>query len=195
MRNDPESHGLIPPMSSSDRIRAPTWIFTCTVVVLIAFEAHGSSNPPADPERQAEVSERGAQVMPFRLSATTHVFTKTPFGALQKVVAKDPKDAAQIQLIRHHLRDIADRFSRGDFSGPTEVHGVQMPGLSDLKKAKAGEISVQYQDLVDGGQIEYSTHEANLIVALHKWIDAQLSDHGPDAHEGHEQHHDHPIDQ
>ena len=41
---------------------------------------------------------------------------------------------------------IAERFSRGDFSGPTEVHGVQMPGLA-LKKAKAGEISVHYQDL------------------------------------------------
>lgn len=111
------------------------------------------------------------------------------------MVVKDPKDAAQIQLIRRHLSDIADRFSRGDFSGPTEVHGVEMPGLADLKKAKPGEIGVHYQDLVNGAQIEYSAQKANLIAALHKWVDAQLSDHGPDAHEGHEQHHDHAVDQ
>lgn len=42
---------------------------------------------------------------------------------------------------------------------------------------------MRYQDLVNGGQIEYSTRKANLIAALHNWIDAQLSDHGPDAHE------------
>src|SRR3989475_4391334 len=60
-------------------------------------------------------------------------------------------------LIRRHLSDIAERFARGDFSGPTEIHGGQMPGLADLKKARPGEISVHYQDLVNGGQIEYST--------------------------------------
>jgi hypothetical protein len=166
-------------------------------VLLVPFDAHANPTPPiaADPERQAEVSERGAEVMPFKLSATTHVFTKTSAGALQKVIVKDPDDTAQIGLIRRHLSDIADRFSRGDFSGPTEVHGAQMPGLADLKKAKPGEIIVHYQDLADGAQIEYSARKASLIAALHKWVDAQLSDHGPDAHEGHAQHHDHPVDQ
>ena len=86
----------------------------CTAVALIAFKAHGtpSSAVAAETERQAGVSARGAQVMPFELSATTHVFTKTAVGALQKVVVKDPRDAAQIQLIRRHLSDIAQRFSR-----------------------------------------------------------------------------------
>lgn len=75
-------------MPSSGRIRAAgrvsRWILMSTVLALFAFKAHGDPNPPVagDPERQAEVSERGAQVMPFKLSATTHVFTKTPVGAL-----------------------------------------------------------------------------------------------------------------
>lgn len=178
-------------------VRFPRWISLWAIVFLVAFNTHADPAPPiaADPERQAEVSERGAQVMPFKLSATTHVFTKTSVGALQKVIVKEPNDTAQIGLIRRHLSDIADRFSRGDFSGPTEVHGAQMPGLADLKRAKPGEIGVHYQDLVDGGQIEYSAQKANLIAALHKWVDAQLSDHGPDAHEGHMQHHDHAVDQ
>src|SRR6184192_3086370 len=102
--------------------RVPRWIFMCTAVALIAFKAHGtpSSAVAAETARQAGVSARGAQVMPFELSATTHVFTKTAVGALQKVVVKDPRDAAQVQLIRRHLSDIA---RRGDFSGPTEIHG------------------------------------------------------------------------
>jgi hypothetical protein len=200
-RNDPESHGLTPSMPSSGCIRGvlhlPQWISLWAVVLLVPFNAHADPAPPiaADPERQAEVSERGAQVMPFKLSATTHVFTKTSAGALQKVIVKDPNDTAQIGLIRRHLSDIADGFSRRDFSGPTEVHGAQMPGLADLKKAKPAEISVRYQDLAEGAQIEYSAQKANLIEALHKWVDAQLSDHGPDAHEGHMQHHDHAVDQ
>src|SRR5437879_5989219 len=163
-------------MQSSGRIRGvvpvPRWLLMCTTVALIAFKTHGTpaSVVAADTDRQAGVSARGAQVMPFELSATTHVFTKTAAGALQKVVVKDSKNAAQIQLIRRHLGDIAQRFARGDFSGPTEIHGGQMPGLADLKKARPGEISVHYQDLVNGGQIEYSTRKANLIAALHKWI-------------------------
>lgn len=38
----------------------------------------------ADPERQAEVSARGQDVMPFSLSATTHVFAKTASGAFSR---------------------------------------------------------------------------------------------------------------
>src|SRR2546430_6988918 len=68
-------------MQSSGRlrgvVRVPRWIFMCTAVALIAFKAHGtpSSAVAAETARQAGVSARGAQVMPFELSATTHVFT------------------------------------------------------------------------------------------------------------------------
>jgi hypothetical protein len=188
-------------MQASDRIDpavpVPRRILICTTAALFAFQTHGvpSSAVAADPERQAEVSARGAQVMPFGLSATTHVFTKTAVGGMQQVIVKDSKDARQIQLIRQHLSDIAQRFARGDFSAPTEIHGEHMPGLADLKKAKTGEITVHYQDLVDGGQIEYATQNANLVAALHKWIDAQLSDHGPDAHEGNEHQHQDMVHQ
>src|SRR5205814_6403145 len=76
-------------MQSSGRVRGvvrvPRWICMCTAVALIAFKAHGapSSAVAAETERQAGVSARGAQVMPFELSATTHVFTKTAVGALR----------------------------------------------------------------------------------------------------------------
>ena len=64
-----------------------------------------------------------------------------------------------------------------------------MPGLNELKRAKPGEISIQYVAIDGGGQVSYSTANPVLVDALHKWFDAQLSDHGADAMEGH--HHDH----
>jgi hypothetical protein len=137
-------------------------------------------------QRQEEVAARGAEVMPFKLIATTHVFTKTPTGGLQQVLAKNPRDTEQIRLIRMHLEDIANRFHQGDYSGPTQTHGEQMPGLAQLKAAKPGAVRILYTSLANGGQIEYLAKRPELIAAIHEWFDAQLSDHGADAMAGHD---------
>ncbi|MDN0085529.1 aspartate carbamoyltransferase [Crenobacter sp. SG2305] len=139
----------------------------------------------ADPGRQAEVSARGALVMPFELKATTHIFTKTQDGGVQQVVTKKAGDEHQIHLIREHLALIADHFSKGNFAEPANIHGANMPGLAELRQAKTGELTVSYQDLPNGGQIQFSAHDPLLVQALHKWFDAQLSDHGADAMRGH----------
>jgi hypothetical protein len=144
----------------------------------------------ADPQRQADVAARGAQAMPFNLSETTHIFTKTPSGGLQQVVAKDPQNAERIRMIRMHLGEIAASFAHRNFAAPTDIHGAQMPGLATLKGAKPGDITIRYSDLVDGGQIEYSSRNPTLVSAVHDWFDAQLSDHGADAMEGHDHSHD-----
>lgn len=136
--------------------------------------------------RQETVAERGVDVMPFDLKATTHVFTKTNSGGVQQVVAKNANDTRQTQLIREHLKEIAHQFSQGDFSGPTHIHGTDMPGLAALKAAKPGEIHVRYKPIKTGGEIAYVTKKPELVAALHKWFDAQVSDHGSDAMEGHD---------
>lgn len=146
---------------------------------------------PAPPERQAEVAARGAQVMPFELGATSHVFTKNRNGGLQLVLVKNPEDKEQLRLVRSHLREIAGRFQTGDFSAPTRIHGVSMPGLEQLAQARPGEITIHYRELSNGAQIRYATSNPALVPALHQWFDAQLSDHGADAHEGHEHYHGH----
>lgn len=143
-----------------------------------------------DAQRQAEVAKRGADVMPFSLNATTHVFTKTADGGLQRVVAKSAGDAAQVKLVRAHLRDIQAQFVKGNFSGPTHVHGAEMPGLAELEAATPGQIAIDYRDVSGGAELSYRTTDARLVLALHRWFDAQLSDHGPDAMAGHP-HHDH----
>jgi hypothetical protein len=130
--------------------------------------------------RQAEIGERGAQVMPFDLDRTTHVFEKLDDGGLQTVRADDPVDTAQVRLIQAHLIEEAEKFRRGDFSDPAAIHGQAMPGL-DALQTSAGRIDVAYTPLPDGGQIRYSTSEPALVDGLHEWFDAQLMDHGSHA--------------
>jgi hypothetical protein len=127
--------------------------------------------------RQEEVAKRGAQVMPFDLEQTTHVFQKLEDGGLQKVVVKDPANKKQIALIQSHLKEESEKFRKGDFSDPAKIHGEDMPGLAELK-ADVAKIDVRYAALSDGAQIRYTTKDAKLITALHRWFDAQLSDHG-----------------
>ncbi|AOW15765.1 aspartate carbamoyltransferase [Hydrogenophaga crassostreae] len=152
---------------------------------------HGTHmNPSAPDQRQAGVAQRGKDVMPFNLAATTHIFTKTAQGGVQQVVVKQDADnaAEQIHLTRLHLQEIRDQFLTGDFSGPTSIHGQDMPGLSALKAARPGQIAIAYKALDDGAELRYVTPDADLVSALHQWFDAQLSDHGKDAKAGHADH-------
>lgn len=129
-------------------------------------------------QRQAEVARRGAQVMPFDLQRTQHVFSKTADGGIQQVRVRDSSDREQITLIRQHLSTIASAFSAGDYSGPMRIHGTDMPGLSLLRQAKPGDIRIDYTDLVDGAQITYVSTQEEYVEAIHQWFNAQLHDHG-----------------
>ena len=148
------------------------------LLLLVVAPAFGQT---ADPSRQEAVRERSAEVMPFDMNSTTHVFTKTPEGGAQRVVVKSSGDTEQTALTRCHLRDIADRFARGDFGALTDVHGAEMPGLAALKAAVPGELHVRYRDLQAGAEIQYSSRDPKIVSALHEWFDAQVADHGTDA--------------
>ena len=166
--------------------------FTAVLPVLSAgLAAQTAAGEPAPLARQAEVAARGAQVMPFELTATSHVFTKNRNGGLQQVLVRNPKDKDQLRLVRSHLREIAGHFQAGDFSAPARIHGQAMPGLAQLQQARPGEISVHYRELHNGAQIRYATSNPALVAVLHQWFDAQLSDHGTDAREGHAHHQGH----
>jgi hypothetical protein len=151
-----------------------------STVVLVALAMVGildSIGVCAPPSRQEDVAARGAQVMPFDLAQTMHVFQPLEDGGLQAVTAKDPSNSAQIALIQAHLKEEAEKFRGGDFSDPAKIHGEDMPGLAALKTG-AGHINVQYTALPNGAQIRYTTQDTALIMALHQWFAAQLSDHG-----------------
>jgi len=161
-------------------------------IALIALAAAIAPCHAADESRQELIRKRSADVMPFDLKATTHIFTKTMTGGVQRVVARDPDDTKQIELIRAHLREIADEFRLRDFSGPLLVHGAAMPGLAALQAAPAGELRTGYRDVASGGEVEYSSTDPKIVDALHQWFDAQLVDHGADAMPGHDRLMQHP---
>lgn len=161
---------------------------TLAPIVLSLFVSLPLASYAADASRQAEVVRRGTDVMPFSLAATTHVFTKTAQGGVQRVIAKDSADAEQVRLVRSHLREIESQFRQGDYSGPSHIHGMDMPGLAELKSAPPGSITIRYQDVKGGAELSYRTADVKLVAALHRWFDAQLSDHGADAIAGHEHH-------
>ena len=96
----------------------------------------GWLKPPVT-SQQAMVHNMGAQVMPFDLSQTTHIFEMTESGGVQQVIAKDPGDTAQIALIQQHIQHEATLFSAGDFSDPSSLHGDTMPGVKELSAAAA----------------------------------------------------------
>ena len=127
-------------------------------------------------------AERERVVMPFDLSATLHIFEDTVTGGVQRVVANDPEDLANIRLIRDHLRAEAELFAQGNFRDPSFLHGADMPGLAELEAAgEAGLLEVSYEDLPDGGQVTYRSADLPTVVAIHLWFQAQVSDHGEHA--------------
>ncbi len=121
----------------------------------------------------------GADVMPFDLARTLHIFTPLEDGGLQEIVSRDG-DPAQIELIRQHLRKEAAAFSKGDFSDPARIHGMAMPGLKELEAA-GGKIEVDYADTQKGARLRYRSDDPATVDALHAWFRAQVRDHGADA--------------
>ncbi|MPZ95991.1 MAG: aspartate carbamoyltransferase [Propionibacteriales bacterium] len=134
-------------------------------------------------QHQEEVAQRGSEVMPFDLDATTHIFDKNSEGVVERVAADDPQDGTQIRLVREHLTKEEARFEGGDFSDPTAVHGEAMPGVKELSEG-ASEIDVEYVEIPNGAELIFTTTDRTLVRALHAWTDAQVYDHGDHASHG-----------
>jgi hypothetical protein len=151
--------------------------FIARLAVLTLVLAPGFAYAETSQER---VHKHSHHVMPFEMSATIHVFQMTETGGDQRVLARNPDDAEQISLIRQHLKHEADKFSRGDYSDPSRLHGADMPGLAELQ-ASPSEVAVSYSELPAGAQLSFRTEDRGLLTAIHRWFGAQLSDHGADA--------------
>jgi hypothetical protein len=155
-------------------------LVTAALTALLTISIVSGNDMFALGSRQAEIAARGAQVMPFDLDATTHLFQPSADGGIQQVTADKAGDTEQIALIRAHLQAEASKFQRGDFSDPTTIHGQDMPGVAQLQAGYA-RITVRYAELSNGAQLQYSTDDPVLIAALHAWFAAQTSDHGQHA--------------
>lgn len=157
--------------------RGRWWVALAVAGLVIALGFGGWYALARDTSAQAPMANRAAQVMPFDLARTTHTFTKTDVGGVEKVVVSDSTDTRDVALIRSHLAEEATLFRSGNYSDPAKIHGMDMPGLKELE-AGAARVTVTYADLPDGAQITYSSDEPALIAALHSWFDRQVADHG-----------------
>lgn len=157
-------------------------VVAAAALALLAPAACGGGDGDGDDlaARRAEVAERGEDVMGFDLDATTHRFEPVPTGLAQTVVADDPEASDQVALVREHLAHEVARFRAGDYGDPAQVHGDDMAGLAELE-AGAAAIAVAYEDTPAGGRITYATDDPALVDALHRWAEAQMTDHGAHA--------------
>jgi hypothetical protein len=167
------------------RSRHRWWLAGGVAVLLLAAAAavwmlggmhhhnHGNGNGNGNEHAMAQ---RAAQVMPFDLNATTHTFTKTGTGGVEKVVANRSTDQRNISLIRQHLSMEAGKFAQGDYSDPATIHGTGMPGLQELRAAGT-RVRIDYAEVPAGATITYSATDPVLVAALHSWFDAQSSQH------------------
>jgi len=157
--------------------------YAVAAVAALATIAVGCTQSDPIADQQGQVAERGAEVMPFDLDATTHLFTETDDGGIQVVTADDPADQRQIHLIREHLTEERDNFARGDFDDPARIHGHDMPGVAELT-AGYTDVSVTYAETPDGARLTYTTDDPQLVDAIHAWFERQVMDHGDDAEAG-----------
>ena len=152
-------------------------------VVLFLAGVVVASRHGAQMDHQAVIDTRSAEVMPFDLNKTTHVFQKTDGGGDESVVAIDAQDRQQVELIRTHLQDEANKFKHGDYEDPARIHGMDMPGLRDLETGYS-RVQVAYAELPAGGHITFVSTDPILVGAIHAWFDRQLRDHGAHATSG-----------
>jgi hypothetical protein len=166
------------PERTTRQRRRRWWIGALAVVIIAAvggtwYLLRHDDRPTSD----TAMAARAQQVMPFDLSRTTHTFTQTTDGGVERVVVNKLTDAHDRDLIRSHLQTEADNFRNGDYSDPVKIHGMDMPGVNALEQG-ATRINVVFTKIPGGAQITYAATEAPLISALHAWFDRQASDHG-----------------
>jgi hypothetical protein len=134
----------------------------------------------AQVSQQEHVHHMSRGVMPFDISRSMHIFKMTVEGGIERVVVREPGASDEIALIQQHLRHEAERFQKGLYTDPAQLHGANMPGIRELVES-ASQIRVSYSALPDGAEIIFATRDLHALTAVHRWFGAQLSEHGADA--------------
>jgi len=164
------------------------------LIGLLLFSTIAPALEKTGATQSGEVHQRMQQLVPFSLDQTIETFTKSVHGGIQHLVAKSADDTKQIKLIQAHLLRITKELRKGNFSMTERIHGPDMPGLAQLKKAETDDIRFEFKALPNGAQIHYSTEYPELVQALHEWFDAQQIEHGNVEIPEHSQHHSTPAD-
>lgn len=144
-------------------------------IVLLATISGISAQSPAQ-TRSSDVNRRGAHVMGFDQSKTTHHFLLYEDGGAIDVSVKDPSDTADRDAIRSHLPHIAAMFAEGNFDAPMLVHDTNVPGTSEMTTMK-DRLSYRFVETPNGGRVDIMTKDPDALAAVHTFLRFQISDH------------------
>jgi len=140
-------------------------VLVLTSVPVAAQQQHGSSH------------DRGASVMGFEQSRTTHHFSLYRDGGAIEVTVKDPADTTNRDAIRSHLPHIAMMFGQGSFDAPMLVHeSTTVPGTKAMATLK-DRMSYTYVQTPDGGRVNIITTDSQAVAAVHEFLMFQIKEH------------------
>jgi hypothetical protein len=148
---------------------------TTLTLVLMATLASIASQPTPQ-THPSEIDRRGAHVMGFDQSKTTHHFLLYEDGGSIEVSVKDPADNDDLDAIRAHLPHIAAMFAAGDFDAPMLVHDAKVPGTSEMARMKE-RLTYRFVRTPNGGRVDITTTDPDALAAVHKFLRFQISDH------------------
>ena len=160
---------------------------TLVLTILFALAAPAVSQTEAPCPLHAEhqkaeshaghaLDQRGDKVMGFEHSRTTHHFRLANDGGAIEVEANDPGDTASLTQIRTHLSQVAEAFSKGDFTMPGEIHGRTLPGIPEMTRRKDA-ISYRYEETERGARVRITAADSAALDAVHAFLRAQIEDH------------------
>jgi hypothetical protein len=147
-----------------------------SVVLLVAALACDTAERDTSSDSVfAGVQARGHEAMGVDQYTSAHRFEPLPDGGRIEL-RRDTADRAGVETIRAHMRDIAGRFSRGDFAIPGFVHAQEVPGTRVMAERKA-QITYQANDLPGGGEVRIRSADSAAVAAVHEFLAFQRGDH------------------
>ena len=145
------------------------------VLVLIATVC-ATAQQPTPQTHHGSVDQRGAHVMGFDQSKTTHQFVLYEDGGAIDVSVKDASNTTDLKAIRSHLPHIAEMFTEGNFEAPMLVHDTDVPGTAEMAKMK-DRLKFRFVETSKGGRVDIITTDQDALAAVHKFLRFQISDH------------------
>jgi len=148
---------------------------TIPALVLIVTISSGVPQSAAE-SHSSDVDRRGAHVMGFDQSKTTHHFLLYEDGGSIDISVKDASDKTDRDAIRAHLPPIASMFAAGNFHAPMLVHDTNVPGTSEMAMMK-DRLNYRFVQTPKGGRVEITTADPDALAAVHRFLRFQIADH------------------
>jgi len=148
-------------------LAAPAWLHAQHA----GHDAHHAASDSAFRALQA----RGARVMGVDQYTSSHRFELLRDGG-RIALERDVDDSAGAERIRAHLRDVAARLAKGDFSLSEQVHATEIPGARTLA-AKGSAVRYAFRPLARGGEVRITSDDAAAVRAVHDFLAFQRREH------------------